>query len=157
MTVQKAGSIKTEFHSGCIHKKREISFNLVFLNISTEISIERYASDYDVNQILYQLDHKQQWRIKSDLWNLDLIYIFLQRQHVMGNWSDSIFKFCLWTGLMESSMIFQVRGSFWPFTHNWNSRIRFFEKTVTMIRSGKYVINNGCSFVFVNFKYFNGK
>ena len=36
------------------------------------------------------------------------------------------------------------KGSFWPFT-------------VTMIRSGKYVINNGCSFVFVNFKYFNGK
>ena len=49
------------------------------------------------------------------------------------------------------------KGIIWPFTHNWNNRIRFFEKTVIMIRSGKYVINNGCSFVFVNFKYFNGK
>ena len=28
---------------------------------------------------LYQLDHKQQCRIKSDLRNLDFVYIFLQR------------------------------------------------------------------------------
>ena len=41
--------------------------------------------------------------------------------------------------------------------HNWNNRIRFCVKIVTMIRSGQYFINNGCSFVIVNFEYFNGK
>ena len=37
-----------------------------------------------------------------------------------------------------------------------HNKIRFCAKTVTMARSGKNAINNGCSYIFVNFEHFDG-
>ena len=76
----------------------------------------------------------------------------------MGNRSSSIFRILLlnMSKVSDSDKFqFQIRSPWCcikvqPFTYNWNNRIRFCGKIVTMVRSGQNVVSNVCSFIIVN-------